>query len=63
MTLQEEIMKALNVKPEIQPKEEIISRVTFLKNYLKESHAKGLCSWDKRRSGLNTRRQACAACC
>lgn len=41
MTLQQEIMKALNVKSEIQPQAEIQERVGFLKEYLKFSHAKG----------------------
>ncbi|MGZ4159562.1 MAG: ammonia-dependent NAD(+) synthetase, partial [Neobacillus sp.] len=41
MTLQEQIMKELNVNPDIQPKEEIRKRIAFLKNYLVNSKAKG----------------------
>jgi NAD+ synthase len=41
MTIQREIMEALNVKPEINPKEEIRKRIDFLKNYLQKAQAKG----------------------
>lgn len=41
MNIQERIIKDLNVKPEIDPKREITNRVSFLKNYLKKSGAKG----------------------
>ena len=41
MSLQSVIIEALQVKPEINPKEEIQNRVEFLKNYLKKSGAKG----------------------
>jgi len=41
MTLQAEIMKALNVNPDIDPKEEINRRIEFLKDYLKKTKAKG----------------------
>jgi NAD+ synthase len=41
MTIQKEIMEALNVKPEINPKEEIRKRIDFLKNYLQKAQAKG----------------------
>lgn len=41
MSMQQIIIEALNVKPEINPKEEIRSRVNFLKDYLKKSGAKG----------------------
>jgi NAD+ synthase len=41
MTMQQQIMNELNVKPEIQPKEEIRKRIDFLKNYLLKTKAKG----------------------
>ncbi|MCY7770197.1 ammonia-dependent NAD(+) synthetase [Bacillus haynesii] len=41
MTLQEKIMQELNVKPSIEPKQEIEKRVGFLKSYLKKTGAKG----------------------
>ncbi|MDQ0268419.1 ammonia-dependent NAD(+) synthetase [Cytobacillus purgationiresistens] len=41
MSMQEKIIQALNVKPEIDPKEEIKTRVKFLKDYLLKSGAKG----------------------
>lgn len=41
MTLQEKIMKELNVKPSIDPKQEIEKRVGFLKSYMKKTGAKG----------------------
>jgi NAD+ synthase len=41
MTLQAEIMKALHVNPDIDPKEEINRRIEFLKDYLKKTKAKG----------------------
>ncbi|GGH75475.1 NAD+ synthase [Pullulanibacillus pueri] len=39
--LQKEIMEALNVKPSINPKEEIRKRIDFLKQYVTKAHAKG----------------------
>ncbi|MFP7297334.1 ammonia-dependent NAD(+) synthetase [Neobacillus niacini] len=39
--MQKEIIGALNVKPEINPKEEIRSRIDFLKSYLLKTKAKG----------------------
>nr|WP_263324937.1 ammonia-dependent NAD(+) synthetase [Neobacillus sp. Marseille-Q6967] len=39
--MQREIMKALNVKAEINPMEEIRLRIDFLKNYLLKTKAKG----------------------
>ncbi|KGM45938.1 ammonia-dependent NAD(+) synthetase [Neobacillus niacini] len=41
MTMQKEIMQTLNVKPEINPKEEIQTRIQFLKDYLLKTKAKG----------------------
>ncbi|WHY76767.1 ammonia-dependent NAD(+) synthetase [Neobacillus sp. WH10] len=41
MSLQAQIMKELNVTPNIQPKEEIRKRIDFLKNYLLKTKAKG----------------------
>ncbi|MFS0864343.1 ammonia-dependent NAD(+) synthetase [Fredinandcohnia sp. 179-A 10B2 NHS] len=41
MSMQEQIIKALNVKPVIDPKEEIKMRVSFLKEYILKSKAKG----------------------
>lgn len=41
MSIQERIIRELHVKPEIDAKQEINDRVTFLKNYLKNSRAKG----------------------
>lgn len=41
VTMQKEIMQTLNVKPEINPKEEIRSRIEFLKSYLLKTKAKG----------------------
>lgn len=41
MSLQQEIIKALHVKPIIDPKEEIRLRIDFLKDYLKKTGAKG----------------------
>jgi NAD+ synthase len=41
MSLQQQIMKDLHVKPTIDPKEEIRNRVDFLKNYLVKTGAKG----------------------
>ena len=41
MSLQQEIIKALHVKPTIDPKEEIRNRIDFLKRYLKKTGAKG----------------------
>ncbi|WP_404332660.1 ammonia-dependent NAD(+) synthetase [Mesobacillus maritimus] len=41
MSIQETIIKDLHVKSEIDAKQEIKDRVTFLKNYLKNSGAKG----------------------
>lgn len=41
MTLQEKIIKELNVKPTIDPKEEIRKRIDFLKDYLLRSGMKG----------------------
>lgn len=40
-TLQERIIKELNVKPVIDPKQEIKERIQFLKTYLKKTGAKG----------------------
>lgn len=39
--MQKEIMKSLNVKPQINPKEEIRNRIEFLKSYLLKTKAKG----------------------
>jgi NAD+ synthase len=39
--MQSSIMQALNVKSEINPKEEIRNRIDFLKNYLLKTKAKG----------------------
>ncbi|MGP7815859.1 ammonia-dependent NAD(+) synthetase [Niallia sp. 01092] len=41
MSLQQQIIKALHVQPEIDPKGEIKKRVTFLKEYVKKAKAKG----------------------
>lgn len=41
MSLQKQIMKDLNVNPDIFPSEEIRKRVQFLKNYLLKTKAKG----------------------
>ncbi|WP_066065685.1 ammonia-dependent NAD(+) synthetase [Neobacillus soli] len=41
MSLQAQIIKDLNVNPDIQPKEEIRKRIDFLKNYLVKTKAKG----------------------
>lgn len=41
MNLQDKIMKDLNIKANIDPKEEITNRVSFLKNYVKKTKAKG----------------------
>ncbi|MGD6879681.1 ammonia-dependent NAD(+) synthetase [Bacillus infantis] len=41
MNLQKRIMEELNIKPEINPSEEIRNRVQFLKDYLVASKAKG----------------------
>ncbi len=41
MRMQEQIIKDLNVKPEIDAKQEIRDRVEFLKAYLRNSGAKG----------------------
>ncbi|MGM0788510.1 ammonia-dependent NAD(+) synthetase [Bacillus infantis] len=41
MNLQKRIMEELNIKPEINPSEEIRNRVQFLKDYLVASQAKG----------------------
>ena len=41
MSLQQQIMKALHVKPEINPQEEIRKRIDFLKEYLLKTGAKG----------------------
>lgn len=41
MSLQEEIIKALDVQPTINPGEEIKKRIGFLKEYLKSAKAKG----------------------
>nr|WP_281183453.1 ammonia-dependent NAD(+) synthetase [Bacillus marinisedimentorum] len=40
-TLQDQIIREMGVKPEINPKEEVRSRIDFLKNYLKFSGQKG----------------------
>ncbi len=40
-TLQEQIIREMGVKPEIDPKEEVRNRIDFLKNYLKFSGLKG----------------------
>ncbi|WP_075981702.1 ammonia-dependent NAD(+) synthetase [Bacillus massilinigeriensis] len=42
MTIQKHIINALNVKSVIDPKEEIRSRVNFLKEYVKMTHSRGL---------------------
>lgn len=42
MSLQEEIIARLGVKPVIDPQEEIRKRVDFLKSYIKQSHVNGL---------------------
>lgn len=39
MSLQEDIMKALNVQKSIDPKAEIRKRIQFLKDYLKIGRA------------------------
>jgi NAD+ synthase len=41
MSLQTQIIKELNVNPNIQPQEEIRKRIDFLKNYLLKTKAKG----------------------
>src|SRR5687768_4313341 len=41
MSLQKQIMNDLHVKETINPKEEIQARITFLKDYLKKTGAKG----------------------
>lgn len=41
MSLQKKIMNELHVKETINPKEEISARITFLKDYLKMTGAKG----------------------
>ncbi|MEH7245290.1 ammonia-dependent NAD(+) synthetase [Neobacillus niacini] len=41
MKMQKEIIQALNVKAEINPKEEIQNRINFLKSYLLKTKAKG----------------------
>jgi NAD+ synthase len=41
MSLQSQIIEALNVNPNIQPQEEIRKRIDFLKNYLLKTKAKG----------------------
>lgn len=41
MSIQEKIRADLNVKSLIDPKEEIIERINFLKNYVKQARAKG----------------------
>ncbi|WP_409272018.1 ammonia-dependent NAD(+) synthetase [Neobacillus sp. SCS-31] len=41
MSMQERIIAELNVKPEIDPKEEIKKRIGFLKEYCKKAKAKG----------------------
>jgi len=41
MSLQKQIIEALNVRPEINPQEEIQKRIGFLKEYLQASKAKG----------------------
>lgn len=41
MSIQDKIRAALNVKSLIDPKEEIIERINFLKNYVKQARAKG----------------------
>ncbi|SEN22906.1 NH(3)-dependent NAD(+) synthetase [Mesobacillus persicus] len=41
MSIQKKIVEALNVKPEIDAKQEVKDRIGFLKDYLKKSGAKG----------------------
>ena len=41
VSLQNQIVKELNVNPNIDPKEEIQKRISFLKNYLLKTKAKG----------------------
>jgi len=41
MSIQKKIIEALNVKPEIDAKQEVKDRIDFLKDYLKKSGAKG----------------------
>ncbi|WP_251550071.1 ammonia-dependent NAD(+) synthetase [Neobacillus muris] len=41
MSLQEKIMRELNISPAIEPKEEIRKRIDFLKDYLRKTGAKG----------------------
>ncbi|MED4848839.1 ammonia-dependent NAD(+) synthetase [Bacillus atrophaeus] len=41
MSMQEKIISDLHVKPSIDPKQEIEDRISFLKNYLKKTGAKG----------------------
>ena len=41
MSMQQQIMRELNINPTIEPKEEIRKRIDFLKNYLRKTKAKG----------------------
>lgn len=41
MTMQQQIMKELNVNPTIEPKEELRKRIDFLKSYLQKTKARG----------------------
>lgn len=41
MNLQQQIMKDLNINPDINPKDEVRKRIDFLKNYLVKANAKG----------------------
>jgi len=41
LSLQEKIMRELNISPAIEPKEEIRKRIDFLKDYLRKTGAKG----------------------
>lgn len=41
MSMQQQIMKDLNINPNIEPKDEIRKRIDFLKNYLLKTKAKG----------------------
>ena len=54
MSLQEDIIAQLGVKPVIDPQEEIRRSIDFLKDYLqKHPFSKDLCLRNFRRSGLD----------
>ena len=55
MSLQEEIIQQLGVKPSIDPQEEIRRSVDFLKRYLKKtSLLENICIRDLRRTRFNS---------